>query len=560
MSDPLGIPALRDAVRIGGGGFGVVYRAYSDDLGCHVAVKVLADRVDDDTSRRRFAWEGRILESLAGHPHIVAVHGSGVNDVGRPYLLMDHVAGGSLDGLLADEGRLEWPDAIRIGVQLCGALATAHALGILHRDVQPENVLMSSQGEPLLADFGVAKVGGASSRTTAGAVVGTVLHTAPEVLGGQRATEASDVYSLASTIQTLLIGSAPFSRTSDQGLQAVIGRIFTQPAPDLRPYGVPADVCAVLERALSKAPGERPPTAAALGTDLQAVEAAHGLPTTPMVAPAGSNERAAYDVAAPVGRRERPLTRPVLVAVAAGTALLAALTAWLVLTVAGDSRTVAHTPIATDRATTTDPAPTTTTTTATTTTSTTSPASTTAPPTSVTTTVGTTVPPSTLPPTTAPVQRGPTSTTALSRQEALHYLVACDATFYPVAEGGTVTQTFRAELGNVVRVDLLIDDRGTGRGAGSWTVALLDGTTELVVTTDVRMENDGRLVAYLPETPVSLGHLYTVRATNLSSDGRTRALGGCPGDDYAAGVAALSGDPLVGDLHGAVVGLNDVVR
>src|SRR5205807_6212098 len=141
-----------------------------------------------------------------GHPNIVTVYDSGFTKSGVPYLAMEYLARGSLFDQVKSAGPQRWEEVLGLGVRLAGALETAHRQGVLHRDIKPENVLMSNFGEPKLADFGIAHVvGGPES----GSVQLSVLHAPPEVVEGKAATEASDVYALASTLFTLAWGRPP---------------------------------------------------------------------------------------------------------------------------------------------------------------------------------------------------------------------------------------------------------------------------------------------------------------------------------------------------------------
>jgi len=282
------VPGIVDAEPIGSGGFGRVYRARQPAFDRDVAVKLLDGRVDDDATARRFRRECRTLGTLAGHPNIVAVHDAGVTPAGNPYLVMPFLSRGSLTDELRRLGRLPWQRVAAIGVQLAGALHTAHQAGILHRDIKPANVLVSNYGEPLLADFGVAiEQTGTVGTTTTSAI--TPAFCAPELLSSGGPTVASDVYSLAATLYTLLTGRDPFAR-ADRGadgdsLMAMIARIVTLDPPDLRADGVPGPLAAVIESALAKNPADRPASALAFGQALQQAEAALRVPITVLSVP-----------------------------------------------------------------------------------------------------------------------------------------------------------------------------------------------------------------------------------------------------------------------------------
>ncbi len=289
--DDLGIAGLTGAVEIGRGGFGVVYRARQDAFGRDVAVKILSGPRLDDEAQRRFVRECLATGSVSTHPNIVTVLDAGTTEDGRPYLVMEFLPGGSLGDRLAEHGPLPWPDAVSMGVSLAGALETAHHLGVLHRDIKPENVLVNAFGDACLADFGIARVQG-GTETRSGVISASLAHAPPEVLDGRSPTAASDVYALASTIHTLIRGTAPFAAASDESLHPLMLRIFSQPPPDLREEGVHDEVVSVLERALAKDPAGRFATASAFGQALREAQRAAGLTPTPLRVLEGDGEEA----------------------------------------------------------------------------------------------------------------------------------------------------------------------------------------------------------------------------------------------------------------------------
>ena len=147
------------------------------------------------------------MGGLSGHPNIVNILQVGVTENGRPFIVMPYHAAGSLAERLRREGRIAWPEALRMGVKLCGALETAHRTGTLHRDIKPANVLFNDYGEPQLSDFGTARIAG-GYKTVTGFFTGTLSYTAPEVLAGNPPTVVADVYSLGATIYALIAGRA----------------------------------------------------------------------------------------------------------------------------------------------------------------------------------------------------------------------------------------------------------------------------------------------------------------------------------------------------------------
>ena len=272
------LAGFEDFVEIGRGGFGVVYRAHQPLLNRYVAIKFLAASLSS-TGRERLSREALAMGALSGHPNIVAVVDVGIPVEGAPYLIMPYLARGSLADTMAASGPQPWPEVVRIGVKLAGALESAHRLGILHRDVKPGNVLVSDFGEPQLADFGLARVSG-GFETTSRHITASVAHAAPEILEGRPPSAASDVYSLASTLYALVAGNPAFTAGDDESLVALYVRIASSPVPELDTPGVPESLYRVLAAAMSKRPDERPTTAAEFGRMLQELEAAEGVPVT----------------------------------------------------------------------------------------------------------------------------------------------------------------------------------------------------------------------------------------------------------------------------------------
>jgi serine/threonine-protein kinase PknK len=278
----LGIAGYDELVEVGRGGFGVVYRAVQPDLARVVAIKVLTSSSLDERARHRFDRERRVLGMLGAHPHIISVFQSGYSDERRPYIVMEYMPGGSLADRLETLGALSWPAVLDIGVKVAGALHNAHLAGVLHRDLKPDNILMSAFGEPVLADFGIAAVTGANTSRT-GNLMASVAYAAPEVLEGKRTTPAADIYSFGATLFSLLAAHAPFWRATDDSVIPVVTRILTERPPDLRTRGVPPAVCDVVERSLAKEPDDRFASAEELGRALQAVQRAHDLMPTALV-------------------------------------------------------------------------------------------------------------------------------------------------------------------------------------------------------------------------------------------------------------------------------------
>ncbi len=264
----IGVPGVTHAVEIGRGAFGTVYRAYQPDFDRTIAVKVLATPIANQQARTSFERECKTIGRVQGHPNIITVHAGGVSTFGYPYLIMAYVAGGSL-GRRLDREALPWQEAVRIGDKMAGALAFAHQQDVLHRDIKPDNILLSPEGEPLLADFGIARHIAATQ--TAGPATLTPAYAAPEVILGRPATSRSDIYSLGATLFALMAGEPAFVLTLEDEMPAFMYRVCNDPVPDrLRQQGIPDDVCRAVEVAMAKDPADCPQSSEAFAARLRA--------------------------------------------------------------------------------------------------------------------------------------------------------------------------------------------------------------------------------------------------------------------------------------------------
>lgn len=309
---------------LGHGAMATVDLAHDVVLDRPVALKRLAENLArDEDLRRRFVREARLAARLA-QPNVVRVFDVG-EDEGRPFIAMEYVDGETLADLVARRGALPPAETAALGMQACAGLAAAHAAGLVHRDVKPQNLLLSTGGVLKLGDFGVA-VGKEGTRLTlAGTVLGTAGYLAPEQARGERVTAAADIYALGAVLYELLAGEPSRSAGSLTELGADGG--FEPPDVAARLPGAPKELVEVVTACLSVRPEDRPPSAAALARLLAPI-ASEG-DTLPL--PADPSRRATEILAAPSARpgRRWPTRR-----LAAGAALAAAAVAGLVLAVA----------------------------------------------------------------------------------------------------------------------------------------------------------------------------------------------------------------------------------
>ncbi|QCD57752.1 serine/threonine-protein kinase [Streptomyces hawaiiensis] len=220
--------------KLGRGGMAVVWRATDQLLGRSVAVKELPydeslSAAEARRQRDRTLREARAVAQLS-HPHIIVVHD--VVEDERPYIVMELIEGGSLADRLAQRGPVDATEAARIGIALLGALGAAHAAGVLHRDLKPDNVLLENGTDRVvLTDFGIAQVAGTPTLTENGAFVGSPEYTAPERMSGVRTGPESDLWSLGALLCAALSGESPFHRDSLGGiLHAVVVGDIQPPA------------------------------------------------------------------------------------------------------------------------------------------------------------------------------------------------------------------------------------------------------------------------------------------------------------------------------------------
>jgi serine/threonine-protein kinase len=242
--------------RLGEGAMGVVFRAVREPEGTIVALKVLRSELSgDEPFRRRFAHEARAARQVR-HAHLVELLDAG-ELAGCHYLAASYVAGQTLAERLGREEQLGVDDVVRLAAELGDALDALHAAGVVHRDVKPSNILLDANGGAQLADFGLARGAAVTLLTLPGQVLGTIDYLAPELVRGEPASPASDLYAFACVLFECVAGSPPFgSRPLLEVTAAHVGE--EPPDPGAERPDVPQSMSWILRRALAKEPADRP--------------------------------------------------------------------------------------------------------------------------------------------------------------------------------------------------------------------------------------------------------------------------------------------------------------
>jgi eukaryotic-like serine/threonine-protein kinase len=309
---------------LGHGAMATVDLAHDVELDRPIALKRLAENLARDQElRRRFLREARLAARLA-HPNVVRVFDVGEDDDGRPFIAMEYVEGETLADLVVRRGPLPAAEAAGLGMQACAGLAAAHAAGLVHRDVKPQNLLLGKDGVLKLGDFGIA-VGREGTRLTlAGTVLGTAGYLAPEQARGEQVTAAADIYAVGAVLYELLTAEPSRSVSSLTELGGEDG--FRPPDLAARLPQAPRELVETVTACLAERPEDRPASAAVLARLLAPV--ASEAKTASL--PADPARRATEILASPSARRSRRTPRRLV----AGAALVAAALAGLVLAVA----------------------------------------------------------------------------------------------------------------------------------------------------------------------------------------------------------------------------------
>ena len=247
------VPGLTDLSVFARGGYATVYRATQQSVGREVAVKVENRTLDTERDQRRFLREARAAGRMSSHPHVVDLFDAGVTADQHPYLIMELCDGSYADRMKTSP--LTAVEARDVGVKIADALADAHQLGVLHRDVKPANILYSRFGEPALADFGLAVLAEARDSSVTLEVL-TPAYAAPEMFRHSAPSPAVDVYALCATLYAIMRGKPPRWQDDRNPSLITLMDLFTEPIPDLP--NVPAGFLELLRRGMANEAEHRP--------------------------------------------------------------------------------------------------------------------------------------------------------------------------------------------------------------------------------------------------------------------------------------------------------------
>ena len=251
---------------LGHGGMAKVELARDTELDRPVAIKRLAENLAaNDGYQQRFLREARLAARLS-HPNIVAVYDAG-SENGVPFIVMEYVEGETVNDLLGRRRRLEPTEAVAFALQACSGLEAAHEAGLVHRDIKPRNLLITTEGILKIADFGIARSLDGTQLTAAGTVLGTAGYLAPEQAAGEPVTAAADIYALGAVLYELLTGRPPYEADNLAELFVKQTEGSITPLRELAP-AAPARLEDAVMRALARAPKYRHESAAAFADEL----------------------------------------------------------------------------------------------------------------------------------------------------------------------------------------------------------------------------------------------------------------------------------------------------
>jgi serine/threonine protein kinase len=259
---------------IGSGGMAKVYKARCQYLQRNVAIKILRDEFKHDSEfLKRFETEALAAASLA-HPNIVQIYDVG-KDQDLYYIVMEYVEGITLKEYIEQRHGLEWREAVNIAVQICSALSKAHNRKIIHRDIKPQNILMTTDGVPKVTDFGIARAASADTATMRVDTIGSVHYSSPEQVRGGYTDEKSDIYSIGVTLFEMVTGTLPFD---GETTVAIALKHIQDPPPlptEVKP-GLPEAMNMIIMKAMAKAKHDRYDSVADMMNDLENMRAKPG--------------------------------------------------------------------------------------------------------------------------------------------------------------------------------------------------------------------------------------------------------------------------------------------
>lgn len=290
--------------QIDSGGFSRVYRAIQHGLERQVAIKVLNASFEDERQQRTFERECRVMGQLSTHQNIVTVFESAVTADEHPCIVMELYA-----GTYRGEEQLDIAEVVDVGAKVADALQAIHDRGIVHRDIKPHNIFVSTHGQPAIGDFGISSI--ESERTVTGGAGFSINYAPPEVFEEGGAGAAGDIYSLGATLYQLATGEVPFPHTGEpaEKTRATVHKIIATPPPSLRRSDAPPELDRLLQRCMSKDAASRPASAAEVAAKLRQIQAGVGHPdpalrlarvaTTPPLSEATARRRVDRDAPPP---------------------------------------------------------------------------------------------------------------------------------------------------------------------------------------------------------------------------------------------------------------------
>lgn len=253
---------------IASGGMALVYRGWDHAIGRYVAIKALhvpENPLADPFARERFRREAQAAAQIA-HPNVVTIYDF-IEERGNQFLIMEFVDGEDLKHVIGAKGPLPPPRALNIAEQICAALTAAHARGMVHRDIKPQNILLTPDGRVRLTDFGIVRVADSDALTHSGIVLGTADYLSPEQARGDPLGPTSDVYSLGIVLYEMLTGVPPFTGANPVSIAM---QHATETVPPVRAANpaIPASVEAIVRMAASREPRKRYRSAVLMGRAL----------------------------------------------------------------------------------------------------------------------------------------------------------------------------------------------------------------------------------------------------------------------------------------------------